>query len=160
VGGEDPFFVAPGDRIVIGPTQEGLRVYVAIGGGIDVPLVLGSRSSLTASGLGGFKGRKLAAGDVLPAGTAVPFEPRVLSGATDALVLRDEVRVVSGPQLELFSETVRQAFFGGSFRVSSRSDRRGLRLEGAAVAPIRGTSIRRASWWARSRCLPAESRSC
>jgi biotin-dependent carboxylase-like uncharacterized protein len=127
-----------GDRVVIGPAEAGLRVYVAIGGGIDVPLVMGSRATLSASGLGGFKGRKLAAGDVLPAGPRTPFEPRVLSPSSEALVLRDEARVVGGPQLDFFPDAVRAAFFGGTFRVSSRSDRRGLRLEGAPVPPTRG----------------------
>jgi biotin-dependent carboxylase-like uncharacterized protein len=115
-----------------------LRVYVAIGGGIDVPLVMGSRAGLTASGIGGFKGRRLAPGDVLPAGQSFPFEPRALPGTVDALVLRDEARVVAGPQLDFFPDAVRETFFGSHFRVSPRSDRRGLRLEGAAVPPTRG----------------------
>ena len=127
-----------GDRVGIGPTSEGLRVYVAVGGGIDVAPVLGSRATLSASGMGGFRGRRLAAGDVLSSGVAATAESRSLSGDGDALVLRDEARVLPGPQLELFSESAREAFFGGRFRVSPRSDRRGLRLEGAAVAPIRG----------------------
>ena len=130
--------VGRGDRVVIGPAEAGLRVYVAIGGGIDVPLVMGSRAGLTASGIGGFKGRRLAPGDVLPAGQSFPFEPRALPGTVDALVLRDEARVVAGPQLDFFPDAVRETFFGSHFRVSPRSDRRGLRLEGAAVPPTRG----------------------
>jgi len=127
-----------GDRIAIGPAREGLRVYVAVGGGIDVAPVLGSRATLSACAMGGFRGRRLAAGDVLPRGVAAEAGTRALSGDADPLVLRDEARVVAGPQFDLFSVSAREAFFGGRFRVSPRSDRRGLRLEGAAVAPIRG----------------------
>lgn len=126
-----------GDRVAIGPAREGLRVYAAVGGGIDVVPVLGSRATLSACETGGFRGRRLAAGDVLPVGPATAGT-RMLSGDADALVLRDEARVVPGPQFDLFSESARETFFGGRFRVSPRSDRRGLRLEGAAVAPIRG----------------------
>jgi biotin-dependent carboxylase-like uncharacterized protein len=127
-----------GDRVAIGPAREGLRVYVAVGGGIDVAPVLGSRATLSACAMGGFRGRRLAAGDVLPSGEAAAVETRALSGDGDPLVLRDEARVVGGPQFDLFPASAREAFFGGRFRVSPRSDRRGLRLEGAAVAPIRG----------------------
>ena len=127
-----------GDRLAIGPAQEGLRVYVAVGGGIDVPPVLGSRATLAASALGGLQGRRIAAGDVLPIGEAEPAEARFLAADGEALDLRDEARVVAGPQLDFFSDGARQGFFGGGFRISSRSDRRGLRLEGTAIPPDRG----------------------
>ena len=126
----------PGDRVAIGPAREGLRVYLAVGGGIDVAPVMGSRATLSACRLGGFEGRRLAAGDVLPFGKAVPAESRGLPDDED--VLRDEARVVAGPQLDLFPAAAREAFFGGGFRVSPASDRRGLRLEGNLTAPIRG----------------------
>ncbi|HET9793966.1 MAG TPA: biotin-dependent carboxyltransferase family protein [Thermoanaerobaculia bacterium] len=126
-----------GDRLSIGPATAGLRVYVAVGGGIAVPPVLGSRSALAPSALGGFAGRKLAAGDELPAGDAPAAEVRsVASGALpfDTGV----VRALAGPQWDSFPEDARRRFFGAPFRVSPRSDRRGVRLEGDGVAPATG----------------------
>ena len=127
-----------GDRIAVGTAVEGLRVYVAVAGGIDVPAVLGSRATLVGSRLGGFDGRRLAAGDRLPVANASPGGDRALPDAMTSRVLRGEARVVAGPQLERFSAASREAFFGGAFRISTRSDRRGLRLEGPKIAPSEG----------------------
>jgi biotin-dependent carboxylase-like uncharacterized protein len=131
-------FLRAGDRVAVGVAVEGLRVYVAVSGGIDVPAVLGSRATLTGSRLGGFQGRRLAAGDRLPVGTSSSVPERTLPDAVTSRVLRGEARVVAGPQLERFPAASREAFFGGAFRVSTRSDRRGLRLEGPRVAPSDG----------------------
>lgn len=126
-----------GDRLAVGPATAGLRVYVAVSGGIAVAPVLGSRSALVPSAFGGLAGRKLAAGDDLPAaGAAIP-EIRSLPFAGlpfDTGVLR----AVAGPQRDLFAESARRRFFGDAFRVSPRSDRRGLRLEGEGAAPSDG----------------------
>jgi antagonist of KipI len=136
-----PLVLGAGDRLGIGPVTAGLRVYVAVAGGIDVPRVLGSRSALVPSALGGFAGRTLSAGDEVPSGPATassaspasafegPDEPPFGSGA---------VRALPGPQWDLFPPEARRRFFGEAFRVSSRSDRRGVRLEGAGVSPSAG----------------------
>ncbi len=127
-----------GDRLAVGPVTAGLRVYLAVGGGIDVPRVLGSRSALAPSALGGLAGRKLSAGDEIPSGDAPLPAVRALDPA-DALPLGSGiVRALPGPQWDLFPPESRQRFFGEPFRVSSRSDRRGVRLEGGGVLPSRG----------------------
>src|SRR5262249_55137979 len=63
---------------------------------------------------------------------------RALPAGFVAAAFRDEARVVAGPQSERFGEEARRAFFEGAFRVSPRSDRRGIRLEGNPVAPEPG----------------------
>jgi antagonist of KipI len=124
-------FLRDGERIAIGPAEAGFRVYLAISGGIDVPRVLGSRSTLSASGFGGFRGRKLAPGDTLASIDTSPPESREMPAKVSlAPFSSGELRVLPGPQSGRFPEDSRRRFFQNSFRISSRSDRRGLRLEG------------------------------
>jgi len=65
----EAFPVKPGDRLSFGYLKSGARVYIAVAGGFDVPLKLGSRSTYTLGALGGLEGRALKAGDRLPVGT-------------------------------------------------------------------------------------------
>src|SRR5580658_5191451 len=62
------FAVKKGQVLSFAFLKAGARAYIAVSGGIDVPIVLGSRSTYTLGALGGFEGRKLAAGDELPIG--------------------------------------------------------------------------------------------
>ncbi|MEW6132674.1 MAG: biotin-dependent carboxyltransferase family protein, partial [Pseudomonadota bacterium] len=64
------FDVAPGGELELGTAQKGLRAYLALAGGIAVPPVLGSRSTFLPSAFGGWRGRALAAGALLPVGPA------------------------------------------------------------------------------------------
>jgi len=66
----ESFAVRAGDRLTFDYMKSGARAYLAIAGGIDVPVVLGSRSTYALGALGGFSGRTLAAGDKLPMGSA------------------------------------------------------------------------------------------
>ena len=83
----------PGDVLSVGMAQKGLRSYLAIGGGIDVPLVMGSRSTYIGGALGGFKGRVLQKGDILPGG-----EPNPQAGG---VALPVEFRPVYSPRKTL-----------------------------------------------------------
>ncbi len=109
--------------------RNGCRAIVALEGGIDVPIVLGSRSTDLAGRFGGFAGRALRAGDVLGAGTAwtgaTPFSPAP-AGLGDVA----RVRVVLGPQSDHFTDGTLRAFFGAAWSVGPSSDRIGLRLSG------------------------------
>jgi antagonist of KipI len=164
VGGEFPGLpagvatrLAAGTELAIGHATAGCRGYLAVAGGIDVDLVLGSRSTLVAAGLGGFGGRPLRAGDRLgvgqPGGEGV--EEACLDGPIDRLAAaprkgqavaaahlrlaaagwrahglsssRPQVlRVIPGEQAEACAGPA----WGRTFRVSSRSNRMGVRLEG------------------------------
>lgn len=118
-----------GGRIVCGPDAGLSRAYLAVAGGIDVPMVLGSRSTLLAAGLGGLDGRALRAGDVLRLGDP-PSEPRpipALARAMHAFALRRRVLrvVVEGAQAPCPT---------GLLRVSNKADRVGVRLERSVPA--------------------------
>jgi len=133
-----PLVLGAGDRLGVGPATAGLRVYVAVAGGIDVPRVLGSRSALVPSALGGFAGRKLSAGDELPSGPPAASPAPALETPDEPAFGSGTLRALPGPQWELFPPEARRRFFGEAFRVSSRSDRRGVRLEGAGISPSAG----------------------
>ncbi len=130
-----PQEILPGAKLVLGPTRNFARAYLAVAGGIQVPAFLGSASTHLLSGLGGLEGRALRKGDVLTLGSpASKFSNRRFSESV-LLTLRPRkvLRVTDGPQVDRFSEQVKRTFFRDSFRVSEESDRTGLRLEGPTL---------------------------
>jgi antagonist of KipI len=132
-----PHAVRPGGTLELGLTRAGARCYLCIAGGIQVEHFLGSASTHLLSSLGGFAGRGLCKGDVLQFGAV---EQRIRRRRISAKVLetlkpRKSLRVTQGPQAEWFSEAATRAFYEGAFCVSEDSDRLGLRLEGASLAP-------------------------
>lgn len=113
----------------------GARGWLAVAGGIDVPLVLGSRSTDLAGGFGGFEGRALAAGDRLtsfPAGPQNLNLRRVAPSGDDRPPIR--LRIVPGPDERLLAAGGPAALGLREFVVSPLSDRRGIRLAGAELA--------------------------
>lgn len=100
--------------------------YAALRGAVDVPPVLGGRGTLLVAGLGGHEGRALRRGDVLRAGNAA--EHRGL--APSAPSLDAAIRVVPGPDLDRFESRALDVLLASDFRVSARSNRTGMRLEG------------------------------
>jgi KipI family sensor histidine kinase inhibitor len=119
--------------------QHGLRAYLTVAGGVAVPRVLRSRSTCLVGRFGGFEGRAVQAGDVLPAGTPLR-PPERLAGLAAPEEWRPgwkptaAVRVVLGPQDDAFTEEGRQTFLEATYRVSPHTDRMGCRLEGPAIA--------------------------
>ncbi|AIQ63629.1 hypothetical protein PSTEL_11605 [Paenibacillus stellifer] len=69
-----PVIVAAGSRLTLRRPVYGCRIYVAVSGGLAVPLVMGSRSTYLRAGIGGFEGRPLRAGDVIPASGLISAE--------------------------------------------------------------------------------------
>ena len=125
-----------GSRLRFGAARAGLRAYVAIAGGIDTPPVLGSRATDLVARLGGIEGRALRAGDLIP--VAPPREHSGLRLAPPAIPLYGPeitVRVVWGPEDDWFDPETLHRFVHQAFTVSPRSDRTGIRLEGAPVIP-------------------------
>jgi KipI family sensor histidine kinase inhibitor len=122
----------PGNVLRFTGTRRGARAYVALQGGIDVPVVLGSRATDVASGFGGFAGRALVASDRLavraPRGREPSREPR-----PDLPARSVTLRVVLGPQADHFDARGLDSFREGTWRVSATSDRVGCRLEGEAL---------------------------
>ena len=123
----------PGEVLDLGAAREGCRCWLAFRGGLEVPLVMGSRSTFLPAGFGGLQGRSLCHGDVLRLGEAAAGQ-RLLRAVAPAGQTDNCLRVIAGPQAGLFDDTGLAAFFSGTFRVASASDRRGLRLNGTALS--------------------------
>jgi biotin-dependent carboxylase-like uncharacterized protein len=126
--------VKKGDVIRIRQAISGCRAYLAVTGGIDVPVVMGSRATCVKARIGGLEGRPLKKGDVLgriPAGRLAT--PRTLPADFIPVYLTDIVlRAVAGPQEEAFRSGL-ETFFGSSYEVTPESDRMGYRLQGPPV---------------------------
>ena len=130
--------VSRGSRLCFGTAQSGARAYLAINGGIDVPLILGSRSTHCASETGGLKGRPLRQEDVLHTGP-LRQSAGVLIGKRlpDQLVPRYEktttLRFIPGPQHTLFPATALATLIRSSYTVTPESNRMGYRLTGPRI---------------------------
>ena len=148
VGQRRAVWVASGTELAFGPTVAGCRAYLAVAGGVDVPLVLGSRSTYLRAGFGGHAGRALRAGDALPVGVPTALSAQLMqqlaqpeaswaaAGFTPGPVLcprpqyRPVVRAVRGPEYEQFATESQRAFWREPFAITPAADRMGYRLQG------------------------------
>lgn len=133
-----PVLVRKGSVLSFGASVTGCRSYLTVAGGFAVPKVLGSRSTYLRAGFGGWKGRALQAGDYIPFRERYQETLHNFNWSCDLSNfypdLNDHViRVIKGPEHELFSANSLQAFFGQEFQLSNESDRMGYRLKGAAL---------------------------
>jgi biotin-dependent carboxylase-like uncharacterized protein len=127
-----------GETLTLERVEAGCRCWLAVGGGLAVPQVMGSRSTFLPAGFGGFKGRRLQAGDVLPAGDGQSKVRLECAQPPASLVSPSSeshqcLRVIAGPQVGQFDDVGLAAFFSGLYRVEAATDRRGVRLHGASV---------------------------
>ncbi len=131
----------PGSRVQFSGRRRGARAYIGFAGGIDVPEVLGSRSTDLVAGFGGLHGRRLAAGDVLE--YADGSVRNIEAAAVDTCLARDAVRILPGMRIDRFPEGTLQALVAQDYTVSAHSDRVGLRLQGVPLsgAPPRGDAV-------------------
>lgn len=130
------FAVRAGQVLRFSYPAAGARAYLAVAGGIDVPMALGSRSTYALGGLGGFHGRKLAAGDLLPVGMP---SGRGRAGASLPMALRQALggevllRVVPGLYFHRLTEAAAKRFFTDAWTVGSEADRIGYRYKGGGA---------------------------
>lgn len=132
VAWDETLVLAAGESLSLGEAVAGCRCWLAIGGGLDVPRMMGSRSTFLPGGFGGFQGRALRAGDTLACGIPAGAV-HVCRADAPAFERETPLRVVPGPQAALFDDAGLAAFFSGTYQVQAASDRRGLRLQGPAV---------------------------
>jgi biotin-dependent carboxylase-like uncharacterized protein len=129
------FEARPGQTLLLGPTRSGARSYLCVQGGIAAKPFLGSASTHTLSGLGGFEGRPLRKGDMLSiAGASQPHRSRTVAlHLLSRLSPRNILRCTPGPQSEWFPESSQRLFYNSTYLVSEESNRMGLRLEGPSI---------------------------
>lgn len=120
-----------GDIVKFGGVKKGARTYIAFSGGFDLPKELGSYSTHTRSKMGGYKGRVLKAGDILPVkGKTVEHNFPVI---TKVLTEDTEIRFIPGQQNDRFDSVNKRIFTESEYTLTKDSDRMGCRLEGPAV---------------------------
>jgi len=149
-----PVLVRAGSQLDFGRRVAGCRTYLAVHGGYPVAPVMGSRSTYLRAGFGGFEGRALRKGDLVPVGDGDPrsvfpalakrldadaaafaafrageFEPVVQPDRA-----RERIRIVAGQQWDAFTDEAHARFLGSGFRVNANSDRMGYRLDGPGLA--------------------------
>jgi antagonist of KipI len=149
-----PICIPAGTLVSAMAAVRGCRGYIGIAGGIDVPPVLGSRSTYVRASLGGMNGRALRRGDHVPIGTPTELGRRIAEavagdrgrdrvtiahwGTATSLLPRytssPVIRVVEGEHTHLLTPESAQQLWNAEFRVGAQSDRMGYRLEGATLA--------------------------
>jgi len=122
--------------LAFGKRVTGARTYLSVAGGLDVPAVMGSRSTFLKGALGGLEGRALQTGDLL---SSCPAPPLLGSGGLSPSAIRHSetpavVRVVLGPQREAFTDEAVTTFLSQPYTVTPQSDRMGYRLEGSSLS--------------------------
>jgi len=125
-----------GDMVSFGKVRSGCRAYLSVKGGINVPLVLESRSTYVRCEIGGIQGRQLKAGDIVEGFKSTKPLDFKFSVPEDFIPrFKDEahVRVVLGPQLECFTEKGVETFLSNPYTISIEADRMGYRLEGPII---------------------------
>ena len=138
-----PFIVSAGARLRFGARRLGARAYLAISGGIAVPPTLGSRATHLISAMGGIGGRAIRARDRLPLGDATGV-PSAAGQSSPIVPLPDRharIRVLPGPQAELFSSEALDVLQSAPYVIAQNSDRMGFRLEGPRLTHWRGADI-------------------
>lgn len=149
-----PVFVRKGSAITFQKPIAGCRTYLAVSGGMDVPEVMGSRSTYLRAGIGGFQGRALKSGDVIYVKTGGSFYIPTIGLDKSCLFnsvkwsipgsifpsynAHPTIRVIRGNQFDDFDVESRETLFNQRFQVTPQSDRMGYRLSGS---PLRLTSV-------------------
>ncbi len=123
------------DTISFGKTEKGCRAYLAIRGGVNAQLVLGSRSTYIRGGFGGKNGASLRIGDTIEGYKVALLKTKyvIKEGLMPQLTSMLRVQVVLGPQVDMFTEKGLDAFLSSIYAVTWESDRMGYRLEGPQI---------------------------
>jgi 5-oxoprolinase (ATP-hydrolysing) subunit C len=127
-----------GQVLSLGGAVSGARAYLAVSGGIDVPVVMGSRSTYVTARLGGIEGRPLAAGQTLAigrplavvgVGRSVPaaHRPPLPNAKTH------QISVVPGPKHDWVTSAGHKQFYATEWKLTSRSNRVGFRIQGEQI---------------------------
>ena len=156
-----PIGVQAGTTLAFGAPVAGSRAYLAVAGGVAVPVVLGSRATYLRAELGGLHGRALRAGDELPTGEPAPLSQQLLQALPEfqpeknwrqarwtpgpdlCPVPRPNpiIRAMPGPEYGQFSVESQRAFWQQPFTVSPQADRMGYRLQGPELKRLVDTEL-------------------
>lgn len=150
-----PIYVKKGSILHFARPREGCRAYLAVAGGIDVPVVMNSRSTYVRGAIGGYKGRELHKGDVLDQreitnsrtlsimeylGSRIGLKTwQTVDWSISSKLIPNykkdpKIRFIKGPQYHLFTKKSREQFNNEAYIVTPDSDRMGYRLSSSRLA--------------------------
>ncbi|MCU9614743.1 biotin-dependent carboxyltransferase family protein [Caldibacillus lycopersici] len=132
-----------GQLLSFGQPKYGMYTYLAVAGGIDVPVVMGSRSTYMRANLGGFHGRALKKNDVILGRSIDYSNKKFISKRVPPMFLPNyqterKIRVIVGPDLLHFTKEAIQTFLSEEFELTTTSDRMGYRLKGPTLGHMDG----------------------
>ena len=131
------YLVNRGDILKMGICRSGLRNYLAFSGGVDVPVIMNSKSTNLKAKVGGFNGRKLMTGDILSVGVGSLEAPLTLNKHYIPTYSKDiKVGVILGQQDDHFTEAGIKTFLNETYTVTQESDRMGIRVSSVSGATI------------------------
>ena len=136
--------VTAGQQLRFGGPKTGCRAYLAVAGGFDLPMVMGSRSTDLKAKIGGVQGRAIAKGDVVALRNAGQSVKNVGRRSISSEVIPRAVytvRILLGPQDDYFTPAGISTFLGGEYSVTSQSDRMGCRLDGDVIEHVDAADI-------------------
>jgi len=133
-----PFWVPAGGELRLGTPRAGLRTYVAVRGGVDVPVTMGSRSADSLSGLGS---PPLRAGTILPVGPTGDLPPITVDAAPSPRLGAGVLRVLPGPRDDWFVPGALATLCAGPYEVGQDSNRVGVRMRGAHLERARSGEL-------------------
>jgi biotin-dependent carboxylase-like uncharacterized protein len=125
-----------GEIVRIGPLHGGAILYIGVEGGFDIETVLGSVSTYMRGGMGGWQGRALAQGDLLPLRQEAASNRDEWRFEGLDLAPPERFRAIAGPQSDYFDDAAVATFFGSEYRVGT-SDRAGMRLDGPRIEQLK-----------------------
>ncbi|WP_257348347.1 biotin-dependent carboxyltransferase family protein [Pseudalkalibacillus decolorationis] len=146
-----PIFLPKDSTVKHAATGSGARTYLAVAGGIDVPVIMDSRSTYTRAAIGGFEGRRLAKGDQIGVGEMTLTQRSILTFLKekdnvswfvptqffDSNVSNGTIQMIKSEQFNTFTKESQEAVFNRFFTVTSQSDRMGYRLDGVELKQIK-----------------------
>ena len=134
--------ISKGDILIMVAVKKGMRAYLSIAGGIIIPEVMGSKSTYLRAKVGGFKGRKIEAGDLIEIGTPAPFILKEIP--TPLLMVYPSVqtiRIIKGTEFDRFELGGWNTFLNSEYSISNQNDRMGYRLSGPSIKHKNGADI-------------------
>lgn len=136
--------IKKGDVIASSRAKSGMRAYLAVAGGFDIPYIMNSYSTNLKCGIGGFQGRKLMRGDRLGFRMKRSELLAKYRGKTDIPKFPEgevSIRVILGPQDDYFTEKGIETFLTTPYKITYESDRMGIRLDGEKIEAKNGVDI-------------------
>src|SRR5665648_891564 len=126
--------------------KNGCRSYLLVAGGIDVPIILGSKSTYVRGKIGGLKGRPLRKADIISIGKPNQELQNIIGRKAASIDIPDyheenEIRVMLGPQDDYFTKDGLHTFLNSFYEITVNSDRMGYRLKGHKIESRNGSDI-------------------